>query len=140
MLRLFIYFLQSRPVRLWVPELLTYKNSSNSHAQHWVTMPPSPPPLWLYRTSLFISFPACKHLVSRPTVRTTSLHFACILIPDLSDFLLGLFLLRTTQYCTILQCHVSQMGVPCGRHQGSGIRPVGSTRGESSPTLATSAG
>lgn len=140
MLHLLIYFFKVGRFACGCLSCRLTKPVPTSTFNTWPPRHPHRPPVRLYRASLFISFPACRRFVSCLTVRTTSLHFACILTFDLSDFLPGLFLLRTTRSCKILQFCMYQMSAPRGRHQGSGIQRAGSTKEESTPTLATSTG
>lgn len=98
MLHLFIYFFKVGPFACRYLNCWLTKTVPASTFNTWSPHHPHHPPLWLYRASLFLSFPACRHFVSCLTVRTTSVHFVYILICDLSDSLPHLFLLETTQY------------------------------------------
>lgn len=120
-------FFQSRPIHLWILNLLTYKNNSNSmHFQHLVTTPPSPPTTMITLCFSFYILPSLRTLCLLP-VRTTSLHFAYILIFDLQDFLPGIFLLRMTQCCKVLQFKMSQVIVHHERYRAYGIQPLGNS-------------
>lgn len=102
-------FFQNRPIHLgnlchWLTKAIA-TSVFNPGSAHHSPYPHVQDEKWLYCTSLFISFLACKHLLF-PRLSELLLSISpALLIFDRSDCLLGVCLLRTTQ--------CSMMAMPC---------------------------